>query len=132
METCARTMRPDIGTKLFMSFMISKPVLVTVVGYHTDQRFTSEQIEYVEHVKGKSDSSSLGSINFYPDAAVDSQFVYIVMAHCVDHDSPYEEQFFFNLERAFAYLQALEAGVLKPRLSEPGDEYQFSVVVERI
>jgi hypothetical protein len=37
--------RPNVGDTLFATVVTNSPILMTVKGYHHDERFSSEQIE---------------------------------------------------------------------------------------
>lgn len=103
--------RPAVGQKIFASFYDEKPCLVEVTGYHYDNRFNREYINYVRNEK--SDSLPLNEAVFYPDASIDLKFIYIVMCEecdLMDESNFSELGFFFDPQTAFNYIDDITSG----------------------
>lgn len=126
--------RPRIGQTLFMGFMNDQPYAVTVTGYHRDARFSSEQIEFTVCKDGKSHSSSIDLYKFYPDAPIDSQYVYCVVQSSFDGREllEVEEAYFFNAITAFEHKTGLESGAIKSRVDLHDKDGTFRVQVEKV
>ncbi|MBM5458734.1 hypothetical protein H8F21_14295 [Pseudomonas sp. P66] len=130
MTTKSSTFRPEIGQTLFIGFMAEKPFAVTVTGFHHDPRFSSEQIEFTVCSNGKKDSTSLSFYTFFPDAPLDSKFVFCVMLEC--EGDYYEDKYFFEPQSAFDHMDALASGAIKPRVDFSCNDRAFHVQVEKV
>lgn len=126
----ASSFRPEIGQTLFMAFKAEKPFVVTITGFHEDKRFSSEQIEYTVRSTGREEISSLDSYAFFPGVCADTALVYCVMHQSFEDNYSGEDKYFFNPEDALSHMEALQAGVIKPRLESSPDS-QYHVQVER-
>lgn len=126
--------RPSVGQTLFMGYKNDQPYLVSVTGYHQDARFTKEQIEFTVCKDGKAQSSSIDLFKFYPDAPVDSQFVFCVVQTSFDGREllEVEEAYFFDATTAFVHKTSLESGVIKSRLDLHDKDRTFRVQVEKV
>ncbi|RMM39220.1 hypothetical protein QO021_30285 (plasmid) [Pseudomonas amygdali pv. lachrymans] len=126
--------RPTVGQTLFMGFKDDQPYAVTVTGYHRDTRFSSEQIEYTICKVGKPNTSSIDLLKFYPDAPIDSQYVYCVVQTSFDGRELLEvdEAYFFDVTIAFEYKAGLESGAIKSRLDLHDKDRTFRVQVEKV
>jgi hypothetical protein len=121
--------RPQIGETLFISFRDDQPFLVTIKGFHQDKRFSSEQFEYEQcSGKKKTNTSSLDLYQFFPDAPIDSKFVYCVINMSMDNKCLVEDRHFFDAPSAFEYMEALESGVIKARADFHDPEYHVQVI----
>ena len=125
--------RPAVGQKIFVSLYRGKPFLVDVAGYHFDERFSSELIDYVRN--GKSDFSLLKEAVFYPDVSADSKFIYVVM--CEDHDfmekSNFSELgFFFDPQTAFNHIDDITSGKVESCNPAHREFVELYVQVEKL
>lgn len=126
--------RPSVGETLFMGFMNDQPYVVQVTGYHTDPRFSKEQIEFITSKEGKPQSSSIDLYKFFPDAPVDSQCVFCVVQVSFDGREllEVEEAYFFDVTDALEYKTGLECGSIKSRLDLHDKDRTFRVQVESV
>ncbi|MBJ2202667.1 hypothetical protein P5706_36575 [Pseudomonas sp. ChxA] len=126
--------RPTIGQTLFMGFMDDQPYVVTVTGFHQDARFSSEQIEFTVGKDGKPHSSSINLYKFYPDAPIDSKYVYCVVQSSFDGREllEVEESYFFSESSAFEFKAGLESGAIGSRLDLHDKDRTFRVQVEMV
>ncbi|WP_439126237.1 MAG: hypothetical protein ACNJA3_28115 (plasmid) [Pseudomonas rhizophila] len=126
--------RPPVGQTLFMGHMNDQPYLVSVTGYHQDARFSCEQIEFTVSKDGKPHSSSINLYKFYPDAPIDSEYVYCVVQASFDGREllEVEEAYFFDATTAFAHKASLESGAIGSRLDLHDKDRTFRVQVEMV
>ncbi|WP_432782890.1 hypothetical protein [Vibrio parahaemolyticus] len=125
--------RPKVGQKIFMSFGNDEPFLTTVLGYHNDERFTGEQFTYIRR-EGRKDFSSLKNATFYPDAPLETKYIYTLVLAESEFMGQTEETnlaYFFDPESAFAYLDAVESGEVKPRYTTHAEFQEYSIRIER-
>lgn len=126
--------RPSAGEQIFVSLYGNEPFLVTVTGYHHDNRFSSEQFDYIRK-DGRPISSSLNEAVFYPYASVDTKFLYLVVmeeSEFMDKSEHYTLCYFFDPQSAFDYIEAIEAGQISPRIKPTGEFVEYSVQVEKV
>jgi hypothetical protein len=125
--------RPSIGEALFVTLYSNDPVLITVTGYHFDDRFTSEQIDYIE--KGKQKSTSITGMKFHPEVPIDTKFFYTVMVEenaFMDRPETTKLGVFFNPEDAFEFLDGIESGSIKPEHVSSHEFVDYFVTVEKL
>jgi hypothetical protein len=125
--------RPKVGDMIFMAFMDEQPFLATVMGYHSDKRFSSEQIEY-RRQSGRESTNSLSNLTFYPEAPTDTSFVYVVQveeSEFMDKSEHTDLGYFFDPQSAFDHLEGIKAGTITPRHRPTAEFVEFSVRVER-
>jgi len=123
--------RPQIGDTLFVSFNNEQPFLTTVKGYHHDDRFSSEQFEYIRK-NGRTDSTSLSHATFYPDMPIDTAFIYVVVLEeheFMERSDSIELGYFFDPQDAFNYIEAVLSGEVKPRFEAMAEFSSYSVQV---
>jgi hypothetical protein len=129
----ADTFRPAVSQILFIAFQNYMPYLATVNGFHNDPRFTGEQISFTVMRTGRKDTGTLKDFNFFPDAALDSKFVYVVMQRSAEDNYLIEEAYFFDPQSAFDHLNAIESGVVTHRFgSDAPNDRTFFVQVEQV
>lgn len=127
------TYRPAVGQTLFMAYDNNMPFLATVTGFHSDPRFTSEQFSFTVQRTGRKDSSTLRGFKFFPDAAMDSTFVYAVMQGSDEDNYTIEEAYFFDPQSAFDHINAIESGAAPHRFgSEAASDRTYFVQVEQV
>ncbi|HEJ2342235.1 TPA: hypothetical protein ACWLUJ_005752 [Pseudomonas aeruginosa] len=127
------TFRPAVGQTLFMGYQNNMPYLVTVTGFHSDPSFTSELFSFTVHRTGRKDSSTLDGFKFFPEAAIDSKFVYAVMQRSEDFNYTIEEAYFFDPQSAFDHIAAIESGAATHRFgSDAAYDRSYFVQVEQI
>lgn len=126
--------RPQVGQTLFMAFMHEQPILVTVTGFHRDPRFTAEQIEFTACASGKKNSSSIDLYRFFPEAPIDSSYVYSVVQSFWDDRQllELEEAYFFDPKSAFDHMAGLESGAIQSRELLDADDRTFRVEVNMV
>ncbi len=125
--------RPSIGEALFVTLYSNDPVLITVTGYHFDDRFTSEQIDYIE--KGKQKSTSITGMKFHPEVPIDTKFFYTAMVEenaFMDRPETTKLGVFFNPEDAFEFLDGIESGQIKPDYVPSYEFVDYFVTVEKL
>lgn len=133
MTQAANTYRPSAGQTLFMAFQNEMPYVVTVTGFHNDPRLTSEQFEFTVLRTGKKESSSLTSFTFFPEAALDSKFVYGVWQRSEEDNYTIEEAYFFDPQSAFDHIKAIESGAAPHRFGrEAARDRTYFVQVEQV
>lgn len=116
-----------------MAFENNMPYLVTVTGFKNDPRFTSEQFNFTVQRTGRKDSSTLRGFKFFPEAALDSKFVYAVMQRSEDFNYTIEEAYFFDPQSAFDHITAIESGAASHRFgSEAANDRTYFVQVEQV
>jgi len=125
--------RPSIGETLFVTLYDNDPVLITVTGYHADNRFTSEQIDYIEN--GKQKSTSITGMKFHPNVPIDTKFFYTVMVEenaFMDRPESTKLGVFFNPKDAFQFLDGIESGSIKPDYVPSYEFVDYFVIVEKL
>ncbi len=133
MTQTTNTYRPSAGQTLFMAYKNEMPFVVTVTGFHNDPRYTSEQFMYTEQRTGKKRSSSLAGFTFFPDAALESKFVYGVWQRSEEENYSIEEAYFFDPQSAFDHIKAIESGTAPHRFgSEAARDRTYIVQVEEV
>ncbi len=127
------TFRPAVGQTLFMAFQNNKPHLVTVTGFNSDPRFICEQFNYTELRTSRKDSGTLAGFKFFPEAAIDSKFVYAVLQHSDDFNYTIEEAYFFDPQSAFDHIAAIESGAATHRFgNDAASDRTYVVQVEQV
>lgn len=132
MTTQTKKYRPKIGETLFIGFMMEKPFVATVTDYYRDDLCISEQFEFIDSRNGKKNRTSLDLYTFFPDALLDSKFIYCVVQESMEDRYSWEEAYFFDPQSAFDYMEALESGAIKPRIDAYADDRAFRVEVEKV
>jgi hypothetical protein len=125
--------RPEVGQQIFISFGTNAPFLTTVLGYHNDERFTGERFTYIRQERSK--DFSLKNATFYPDAPLETKYIYSLVLEEHDFMDKSEETilaYFFNPESAFDYLDAVESGEVMPRYTSSAEFQEYSIRVERV
>lgn len=68
--------RPNVGETIFASFVNEQPILITIQKYFNDSRIRSEEFTYLDQ-KGRVKDVALENVFFYPDAPIDSKYIYV-------------------------------------------------------
>lgn len=131
--------KPTVGDTLFVSLYDDwEPRLITVIGYHHDERGSSEQIDCIWN--GKSQSYNLKFATFYPDVDTSIDKIYLVtLTQWWYGDDPESEsdwcrlKWFFNEADALAYLHDIEqTGKVSIDDKLCRDSYEVKIEVENV
>lgn len=125
--------RPEIDESIFVSLNNEQPFLTTVKKYFYDKRFTGEQFEYIRK-NGHTNSTSLKNATFYPDAPIDTPFIYIVVLEqheFMERSETFELGFFFNPQSAFDFIDSILSGEIKINHISSSEFENYSVQVEK-
>lgn len=126
--------RPEIGETVFVSLSDNLPMLITITGfsYHT---FLKEEVMEFDRLDGASNWSSYKGQTFFPEIPAETPYLYVVVSN---HDSEdgwcqsIDEAFFFDLEAAFAHLDAMARGDIPSRFGQKVDGEDCVVEIRRV
>lgn len=126
--------RPKVGETLFVGLSGNEPILITVNRYFDDPRCNSEQFEYTK-ADGKVSSSGIEYADLYPNAPIDSKWLYVVTLDQNDYigsSDQIELEYFFDPQSAFEHIEKIESGEVTYSLECLKEFYEYYVRVEKI